>query len=530
MNVDDPQHLSRLLWPNSRYGRHEDLGVRVYAEQIALLYKQGLLAYSVTIANGAILVFVQKNHIEAPVLLAWFGVLLFVTGFRITLVTRYMKSVLQAQQAAYWHRYYLIGVALSGLVWGATAMLLFPPNSVEHQVFVAFVLAGMSAGGVAVLSARIEVCLLFLVLVLAPLAIQFFRLSSELHAAMGLMTVIFFLGMALTARTMHRAISTALSLRFDNRDLQHEIEQRRSAEESLYQEKERLQITLAAIDDGVVLTDPATFILYLNPAAQRLCKRNVEEVLQQPIADIFEVVNEQADQPSPISAAAACLQTGAQAVQSGLFRTNQGDKRYVEVLATPLHGRYGGSVGAVFLLRDITDRHRQTTQLIHEAQHDSLTGLPNRNLLKDRLNQAVLRARRPQQKCAVLFIDLDWFKEINDKFGHAMGDAVLKQTAARLLACVRAEDTVARLGGDEFVVIIERLADAEATAAIADKILQSLAEPFAVAGQEASVSASVGISVFPDHAMDAETLLRMADQAMYRAKERGRNQACIFKS
>lgn len=518
--------LSRL---RAYVSERQGLDARVYAEQIALLYKQAPLAYAVTFINGAILIFVQKTHIAIAVLLTWFGALLLVTAFRAILIARYAKSAPQPEQAGCWLRRYLVGVAFSGLVWGASAVVIFPPDSAPHQVFVAFVLAGMSAGGVAVLAARMEACLLFLGLALTPLALQCFRLDGALQTAMGVMTVVFFFGMATTAWTMHRAIYTSLRLRFDNRALQHEIEQRRSAEEDLYQEKDRLQITLAAIDDGVVITDAQTRILYLNPAAKRLCGRVAESVVQQPVSMVFRILDEQTYQPNTV-AAEACVQTGVQAMQSGLLRTSKGDECYVEVLATPLYGRYGAFTGAVCVFRDVTAHRQQTAQLIYEAQHDALTGLPNRNLLKDRLNQAVARAQRTQLQFAVLFIDLDRFKEINDELGHAAGDVLLKQAAARLHACVRTEDTVARLGGDEFVVIIERLAAAEVATAVAGKILQSLAEPFALAERDASVSASIGISLFPDHATETEMLLRNADQATYRAKERGRNQVCFFGS
>ena len=522
-NSGPPAWLGWLLG----FGEREALDARVYAEQIALLYKQGPLAYVVTLINASILVFIQKAHIAASVLLTWFGALLLVTTFRVILIARYARSAPQPEQAGDWHRHYLAGVAFSGLVWGASAVLVFPLNSVPHQVFVAFLLAGMSAGGVAVLAVRMEVCLLFLVLALAPLAIQCFRIGGELQTAMGIMTVIFFFAMTTTAWTMHHAVYNSLRLRFDNRVLQDEVKQRRAAEEALYQEKERLQITLAAIDYGVVITDAQTRVLYLNPAAIRLCGRGPEQVLRQPLVTIFRVLDEQTYQSQTV-AAAECVRTGTQFMQSGLLRTSEGDKCYVEVLASPLFGRYGDSIGAVSVFRDVTASRQQTARLIYEAQHDSLTGLPNRNLLKDRLSRAIARAERMQLQFAVLFIDLDRFKEINDELGHAAGDALLKQVAARLNACVRGDDTVARLGGDEFVIIVERLADADAATVVADKILQYLAEPFALAERDASVSASIGISLFPDHATDAETLLRNADKATYRAKERGRNQACSF--
>ncbi|MBV8032676.1 MAG: GGDEF domain-containing protein, partial [Betaproteobacteria bacterium] len=157
------------------------------------------------------------------------------------------------------------------------------------------------------------------------------------------------------------------------------------------------------------------------------------------------------------------------------------------------------------------------------AHHDALTGLPNRRLLGDRLAQAVLQAQRRGSKVAAMLIDLDDFKRINDSAGHAAGDRVLREVAARLAGCVRKADTLSRHGGDEFVVVIS---DAQTEAdgqIVAEKVLAALGPPFGVDGTAFELGASIGISMFPRDASDAEALLRNADAAMYRAKQLGRN-------
>ena len=179
-------------------------------------------------------------------------------------------------------------------------------------------------------------------------------------------------------------------------------------------------------------------------------------------------------------------------------------------------------------LHDITERKEAEEKLHHAAGHDALTGLPNRKLFYDRLKQEIRKAHRDRRKMALLFLDLDHFKEINDTLGHSAGDALLVEAARRLGGCVRESDTVARLGGDEFTVILSELNDASDVERVAGNILQKLAEPFRLQNQEAFVSASVGITLYPDNATTMEDLLKDADQAMYAAKSGGRNRFSRF--
>lgn len=169
------------------------------------------------------------------------------------------------------------------------------------------------------------------------------------------------------------------------------------------------------------------------------------------------------------------------------------------------------------------ERKRTESWLQYAALHDQLTGLPNRGLFHDRLQNALALARRDRGRLALFFIDLDLFKSVNDRHGHAAGDALLQEVARRLKTCVRESDTVARLGGDEFLVLITGMSFPEQTLAVAEKIRACLAQPFDVGGSSASISPSIGIAAYPDHAKDYEQLMRHADEAMYDAKKRGGN-------
>ena len=180
------------------------------------------------------------------------------------------------------------------------------------------------------------------------------------------------------------------------------------------------------------------------------------------------------------------------------------------------------------MARDITERMRAEEELARMAHYDALTGLPNRALLQGRLTRAMARADRGQTLLAVMFLDLDQFKEINDSLGHAVGDAVLKEIALRLESGLRATDTVARLGGDEFTILLEDVRSAEEISRIAEKLLRAISERADVAGHELHLSTSIGVTVYPLDGRDADTLLRNADLAMYHAKQEGRNNVQFF--
>jgi diguanylate cyclase (GGDEF)-like protein len=164
----------------------------------------------------------------------------------------------------------------------------------------------------------------------------------------------------------------------------------------------------------------------------------------------------------------------------------------------------------------------------HQAQHDFLTGLPNRLLLTDRLTQAIALSRRHGNKVALLFLDLDHFKPVNDSLGHAIGDKLLQSVAQRLTTCVRTSDTICRLGGDEFVVLLSEIEQVDAAIRCAEKVLAAVAVPHLIAGHEVHITLSIGISVCPDDGRDAETMLKNADTAMYHAKKMGRDNYQFF--
>jgi diguanylate cyclase (GGDEF)-like protein/PAS domain S-box-containing protein len=201
----------------------------------------------------------------------------------------------------------------------------------------------------------------------------------------------------------------------------------------------------------------------------------------------------------------------------------EGRIRWLAARGKLVFGNRGRAERIIGVSQDVSDRKRHEEEVQFLAYHDTLTGLPNRRLLDDRLRQAVYSAQRRDTRLAVMVIDLDHFKNVNDTLGHKAGDAVLREVANRLAGCVRKADTLARQGGDEFVIVIPELPLEADCAVVAEKILRTLSPEILVDGRGFSIGASIGIRQFPGDAGDGESLLRNADVAMYRAKELGRN-------
>jgi diguanylate cyclase (GGDEF)-like protein/PAS domain S-box-containing protein len=300
--------------------------------------------------------------------------------------------------------------------------------------------------------------------------------------------------------------------------------------EALFIEKERAQVTLNSIGDAVISTDAAGNVTYLNKVAESMTGWGWTEAVGRPFNDVFRIFN--ATNPghalNPMITAMQLNKTVGVAAGSILVRRD-GTESAIEDSAAPIHDRRGQVTGAVMVFHDVTQVRAMSQRMSYLAQHDYLTDLPNRLLLNDRLAQAMATARRQQQQLAVLFVDVDRFKHINDSLGHAMGDQLLLSVAQRLVGSVRGSDTVSRQGGDEFLILLSTITRPEDAAISADKILVALNAPHRVREHDLQITASVGIGVYPDDGTDADTLVKNADIAMLSAKDIGRNNYQFFR-
>ncbi|MBT9513911.1 MAG: diguanylate cyclase [Acidovorax sp.] len=309
-----------------------------------------------------------------------------------------------------------------------------------------------------------------------------------------------------------------------------DISERKRMEDELFDEKERVRLTLQSIGDAVVCSDARGFVTYLNPAAERLTGWQAFDAAGHNVDDVVCLRSPDNDAllPSPLRAA---IQRGAvmESMRGVVVHRGSNQRFQVEETASPITDRHGAVNGAVAVLRDVTEAVAMAERMAHLAQYDALTDLPNRVLLHDRAQLAIAQARRDGKSLAVMYLDLDGFKEVNDRLGHDVGDLLLVQFAQRLKAAVRASDTVCRQGGDEFVVLLPGLDGAEPACGVARKILASCDASFDLAGQPVRVGLSGGIALFPQHGDTFDALSRHADSAMYAAKRGGRMRFMLYR-
>jgi diguanylate cyclase (GGDEF)-like protein/PAS domain S-box-containing protein len=305
---------------------------------------------------------------------------------------------------------------------------------------------------------------------------------------------------------------------------------RKILEETLFNEKNRAQITLECIGDAVICTDVAGNISFLNPVAERMTGWSLKEAAGRPLGEAFRIMDASTGEIAADPTTRAVEQGRTDHLPANCILTRRdGHQVFIEDSVAPIRDGSGLSGGSVLVFRDVTVARALAEQIAHLAEHDSLTGLPNRLLLNDRLHQSILRASRKTSLIAVLFLDLDGFKHINDSLGHPTGDKLLESVARRLQDCVRTPDTVSRQGGDEFVVLLQDVQHAEDAANTARRMLKMVMEAHSIEGHELHITASIGISVYPDDGLNAETLLKNADTAMYQAKQSGRHTFRFFK-
>jgi diguanylate cyclase (GGDEF)-like protein/PAS domain S-box-containing protein len=257
-------------------------------------------------------------------------------------------------------------------------------------------------------------------------------------------------------------------------------------------------VTLNSIGDAVLCTDISGNITYLNLVAETMTGWCREEAIGKPLAEVFRIIEGTTRKAArdPMEMAVAQNRTVGLTVNCVLIRRD-GFESAIEDSAAPIHDRAGRVTGAVIVFHDVSAARAMSSQMTHSAQHDPVTNLPNRLLLSDRITQAIALARRQNRPIAVIFLDLDHFKYINDSLGHAVGDKLLQSVSRRLLANVRGSDTVSRLGGDEFVILLSEIVCPEDATTSAKRILLSLNAPHSIAGEQdlQHIDGSIGISV-----------------------------------
>jgi diguanylate cyclase (GGDEF)-like protein/PAS domain S-box-containing protein len=335
-----------------------------------------------------------------------------------------------------------------------------------------------------------------------------------------------------TEALRHGAKDYLLEGHIDVHSLTHAVRYiagQQAGEVALFAEKERAEVALNSIGDAVLSTNMLGNITYLNAAAEKMTGWSRKEALGEPLGEVFRIIDggTRVSSANPTELVIQANGIVGLAANCILIRRD-GSELPIEDSAAPFHERSGTIAGAVIVFHDVSVSRAMSLEMSHLAHHDPLTDLPNRALLKDRLSQAIGTALRNDTHVAVMFLDLDGFKHINDSLGHAVGDKLLRSVAKRLVSDVRSSDTVGRQGGDEFVVLLSDVKHAEDAGIAARKILTALDASRTFDRHDLRVTASIGVSTYPADGEDVETLMKNAETAMHQAKANGPNSYQFF--
>lgn len=566
---------SRETIPVCEGCRHSE---EVRHELLQMLFATTPVVLAGNLVNGTLLAGIFFHAQPSQQVVIWWTLLLVMVVARTAAWLWYRRRSATTRALA---TLAVAGCGTSGVLWGAAGLLFYPQAEETRLLVLAFILGGMGAGAVSSLTPFLPAFYVYLFPSVAPFIIQLALEGDPNHLVMVLACLMYVVGLTLLGQRANLWLTESVQRRFQNaeliRSLEHRVEERtakladlntqllldirrrRSAEAALAEHGER-QAALAdfsrtalsqpdldrLFDTAVTLVRDrlsvaTTLVLeHAGEPSQGLVRAMSGSPPELPasavhdLADHPQVAFDPAQPDGPQTE--ALLDTDAIA-----FCSTSDDSRNAEVIIAG-HGAPFGKLMAIncrtgqFSTHDISflrsianvlaaaiERKRAEQEIELLALQDPLTGLPNRALFRTHLHQELIRARRSQQICALLVIDLDHFKDINDTLGHPTGDRLLAAVAARLKGSLRQSDTPARLGGDEFAVILPDLRSPEDAASIAQKVVGHLSVPFFLDGHELHVGASVGITVSPRDAGDVDGLLRTADLALYRAKMEGRN-------
>ena len=521
-------------------------GTPLHAEQLRLLFRFSLVGYLATLLVVFILGAILWEDLARPALFAWFVAISLVAIGRYLIYKAYVQSDPPPERALDWERRFLAGTVLAGLCWAMLGTLLLPDATrMVQRLSVVMLVMLLMTSAVAYYAPHRYAYKITAFLGLVPLAAAL-GASGDRNQMFISGVILLLAGMlpyvhaqvhrslveSLTTRRAHAALSNELAsersrLAEANLALAGEMIERLKAQQGELVAGQKLRMHFERTPLAVIEWDHKQRITAWNPAAEGMFGYGAEETLGKPLHHLLCAASERA------AAQAMCFdllesRDGNKATLANV--TRGGRTIHCEWYNAPLVDNAGAVIGFASLVHDVTERLNTERTIHYMAHHDALTGLPNRRLMQDRLHQAIMAARRNQRHVAVLFLDLDRFKVVNDTLGHDSGDFILKDIARRLTQCVREVDTVSREGGDEFVIILPDLERPEFARTVADKILKEVARPVEIAGHDIHITPSIGISHYPNDATDVQQLLKHADSAMYQAKDAGRATVRFFTS
>ena len=518
----------------------------VREEQVRLLFRFSLVGYLATLLVVFILGAVLWEDLSRPPLFAWFAAISLITVGRYALYKIFINRDPPPADLARWERYFLAGSLLTSLCWAAIAAFLLPDSAhLAQRMAVVMLVTLLITGAVGYYAPHPHAFKISAFVGLVPFALALGFSGDRVQGFMSGAILLLAGVLPYVHEKLHRALVDSLAARQDKVTLASELEVERArlqqANDALAEEMvgrlkaqqaeliaaQKLRMHVDRTPLAVIEWDREHRVTAWNPAAEAIFGFAAGEAIGKR-APGFIVPPGSAEAVESMWLELAETRDGTKVGLENITRSGRAIQ--CEWYNTPLVDPGGRIVGFASLVQDVTERLNTERTIHYMAHHDALTGLPNRRLMQDRLNQAIMQARRKQRHVAVLFLDLDRFKLLSDTLGHDTGDYILKDVARRLTSCVREVDTVSREGGDEFVVVLPDLERPENARIVADKILREFAKPVEIGGQDIHITTSIGIAHYPNDATDVNHLLKHADSAMYQAKDSGRNTVRFYTS
>ncbi|MES9861159.1 MAG: EAL domain-containing protein, partial [Candidatus Thiodiazotropha sp. 4PDIVS1] len=531
--------------------KKRDIGKELIAEeQTRILYQQAPIS-NITVYSVAILFyFILKPHIESLIVEVWVVALFAAATFRLALWLMRKRNP-QKLTIEQWQRSYLIGCLFVGLAWSLIVPYIYLSKNLTVAISLCMLLFGIVASAVVILSVYLQAFIAYVYPQLITLIATLFAYGDQGHNALAFATVAYLVMTTLFTRNVNRNLLENIRLQVQNSKLIEdlgdevknrenvikvrtleleeknttlitEITERKSAESALRKSEERFELAMRGSNDGVYDWNLQSNEIYFSPRWKSMLGFEDNELVNE--FSTWEKLTETKDRERSWEMLNDYI-NGKRDNFHIEFKMRHKDGHWVDILSRAFIVRNadGKAIRTVGTHVDISEKKRQEARILRQAHYDGLTGLPNRFLAMDRLAQLLKEASRDSCKVAVLFLDLDGFKRVNDSLGHETGDRLLVQAAERLNSAVRDGDSICRLGGDEFVVLLRNLSELSDVRMVANSLISHFRQPFRLDERELVVTTSIGISVYPNDGMTPTELLRNADTAMYHSKEQGRN-------
>lgn len=455
--------------------------------------------------------------VDQRLMLSWTAAVALVTLARLGLAWCFQRKAPPAEAARRWMIGYAIGSTASGLLWGACGLWLFPVSDSQHQVILVMALAGIASGGAVTMAPVWSVAAAFLIPTLLPLSLHYLWLGGSVSLVVAAMVGLFLIFTLVVSLRWNRILR-------DNFHLQAEGEAR---EHALRESESRYHTIFQASPLGMLHFDARGRVTDCNDKLLQITGEAREHFLG---FDMLESV-----QSSRVKRAVQRALSQGEGYFEGDYSmlAASGPALPVRILFSGVRDSQGDIVAGVAVVEDLTER-RQAEETIHrQAYYDALTGLPNRRLLSERLAQIMADTFHHGEYGAVLFIDLDRFKEVNESLGHSVGDRLLNATARRLTELLRDGDIAARVNSDEFVVVVARIKGnrqqvIDRVNSVAERVMSALSEPYHLSDRPLMVTPSIGFALFSEEESSATELLKQAETAMFQAKTEGRAKACGY--